>query len=294
MGDPLSHWLRAREQADVAARSDAVTRAVAAVAAPRGTVSLLDLGTGTGSNIRYLAERLGGHQRWLAVDQSDDLLSELHQRMIEWANASGHAASTDGRRSVVRGAHFECEIETQQRNLAVLGDHRLFAERHIVTASALLDLVSEPWLRALAAHCRREAAIVLFAITYNGRFTCTPPDADDEEVRSLMNRHQERDKGLGGPAVGPDALTVAEQCFRDVRYWVHREPSDWVLGAAERDVQRMLIDGWAEAAVEVEPARAAAVARWRMRRLAHLEAGRSRAVVGHDDLAAWPEPAPAA
>jgi len=29
------------------------------------------------------------------------------------------------------------------------------------------------------------------------------------------------------------------------------------------------------------------IARWRARRLAHVDAGRSRLVVGHDDLAAW-------
>ena len=188
----------------------------------------------------------------------------------------------------MRGADFECDIETQQGDLGTLDDHRIFAGRHLVTASALLDLVSKSWLRALAAHCRAEGALALFAITYNGRFACTPADAEDEEVRDLLNRHQKRDKGLGGPAAGPDAGAVAEQCFVQDGYRVRREPSDWVLGPADRDVQRLLIDGWADAATEMAPDRAPAIARWRARRLAHVDAGRSRVVVGHDDLAAWP------
>ena len=286
--EALSHWLRVREPADVAARSEALTRAIAESVVPGEPLCLLDLGTGTGSNIRYLAERLRGPQRWLGVDRSAILLAKLPERITSWAAASGYEAWTDGRRCVVRGAHFECEIETQEADVGTLDDDRIFAGRHVVTASALLDLVSKPWLLALAARCRAEGALALFAITYNGRFACSPSDAEDEAVRNLMNRHQKTDKGLGGRAAGPDAGAVAEQCFLQAGYRVRREPSDWILGPADRDVQRLLIDGWADAATEMAPDRAPAIARWRARRLAHVEAGRSRVVVGHDDLAAWP------
>ena len=284
----LAHWLRLREPADIAARSDALTRAVADGMVPGEPLSLLDLGTGTGSNIRYLAERLPGPQRWLAVDRSAALLATLPERITSWATTSGYEAWTDEGRCGVRGADVRCEIETHQGDLGTLDDPRLFAGRHIVTASALLDLVSESWLRALAARCRAENAVALFTITYNGRFECTPADAEDEAVRDLFNRHQKTDKGLGGPAAGPDAAAIAEQCFLQAGYRVRREPSDWQLGPAERDLQRLLIEGWADAATEMAPDRAADIARWRARRLAPVEAGHSHVVVGHDDLAAWP------
>jgi SAM-dependent methyltransferase len=287
--DPhLSDWLRVREPADIAARSEALTHAIADATAPGEPLRLLDLGTGTGSNIRYLAERLRRPQRWLGIDRSAALLAALPERITSWAGASGYDAWIDDRRCVVRGAHFECDIETRQGDLGALDDHRIFAGRHIVTASALLDLVSKSWLLALAAHCRVEGALALFAMTYNGQFACTPADAEDEEVRGLMNRHQTRDKGLGGAAAGPDAGAVAEQCFLQEGYRVRREPSDWVLGPADREVQRLLIDGWADAATDMALDRGPDIARWRARRLAHVEAGRSRVVVGHDDLAAWP------
>ena len=38
--------------------------------------------------------------------------------------------------------------------------------------------------------------------------------------------------------------------------------------------------------IEMAPDRAPAITLWRVRRLAHVEAGRSRLVVGHEDLAA--------
>jgi hypothetical protein len=288
MHDSLSHWLSVREPADFAARSEVLTRAVVEALPADRPVCALDLGTGTGSNIRYLAERLPRSQRWLAVDQSADLLAELPGRISSWGAARGCEARTGDGRCILRGARLDCEIEARQKDLSALDDGEIFAGRQIVTASALLDLMSEAWLRTTAARCRAENALALFAITYNGRFACTPMDAEDEEVRDLMNRHQKRDRGSGDRAAGPDAGACAERCFVDVGYRVRREPSDWTLGPADVDVQRLLIAGWAEAATEIAPDHASAIANWRVRRLAHLSAGRSRIVVGHDDLAAWP------
>ncbi|HEY5617250.1 MAG TPA: class I SAM-dependent methyltransferase [Vicinamibacterales bacterium] len=288
MNDSLSHWLRLREPADVVARSDALTRAVASAMPSGRPLRLLDLGTGTGSNIRYLSERLTGHQRWLAVDRNAALLAELPGRISSWGATRGYRTWIEAGRCIVRDAHVECDVETRETDLGTLDHREIFEGRHLVTASALLDLVSEPWLRALAARCRAEGATALFAITYNGRFACTPLEPEDETVRDLMNRHQKRDKGLGGGAAGPDAGTCAERCFVEAGYRVQREPSDWMLGPADGDVMRLVIEGWAEAATEMAPDLVTTIARWRTRRLAHVAAGRSHIVVGHDDLAAWP------
>ena len=59
------------------------------------------------------------------------------------------------------------------------------------------------------------------------------------------------------------------------------------LGRQNRTFQRMLIEGWARAAVEVAPERAGTIADWLRRRREHLEKGRSRIVVNHVDMVAW-------
>jgi hypothetical protein len=290
MDDSLAHWLRLREASDVAARSEVLTRDIAAALPPDEPLYALDLATGNGSNIRYLAERLQGHQRWLAVDQSAELLSDLLERMRAWGTARGYDVDIDTSVCVIRGPRLACHIEILQLNLGVLSDRVLFAGRHLVTASALLDLVSESWLRTLATHCRAEGAAALFTITYNGRSSCEPREPEDDLVLNLFNRHQTRDKGLGGPAAGPDAAAVAERWFADAGFHVRRTPSDWDLPPTNRDMQRMLIDGWAQAAREIAPRRGRTISAWHARRLAHVDAGHSRIVVGHDDLAAWIPP----
>ncbi len=105
-------------------------------------------------------------------------------------------------------------------------------------------------------------------------------------IRDLLNRHQKTDKGLGGSAAGPDAAACAARCFAESGYRVWTEPSDWILGSPEQTLQRRLIDGWAEAATELASDNASVIARWRAQRIGHVDAGRSRIVVGHFDVAA--------
>jgi hypothetical protein len=287
MDNSLSTWLQLREPADAAARSDGLTRTIADALAPGETVHALDLATGTGSNVRYLAPRLPAHQHWLVVDRDSALLTLMPELMSAWGAAHRYKVDAiSANECVIRGEQLQCHVETRSLDLNSLEDVDIFAGRQLVTASALLDLVSEKWLSALAARCREAGAVALFAITYNGWSSCSPAEPEDEMIRDLLNRHQKSDKGLGGSAAGPDAAGRAARCFADIGYRVRTEPSDWMLGSAERDLQRYLIDGWAKAATELGSEDASKIARWRARRIEHVEAGRSHVVVGHVDIAA--------
>jgi len=288
MSESLSGWLALREGADWAARSEMLVQRVRDVVAQTGTVSGLDLCTGTGSNLRYLMDRLPARQRWLVVDRDDALLEEVPDRLSRWAQAHGYSVRPDGRITHLHGDRFECQVETRQMNLDRL-DAEIFDGRHLVTASALLDLVSESWLRMLAGRCRTVGAAVLFTLTYDGRSSCNPAEPEDDMIRELMNRHQMTDKGLGGPAFGPQAWAVAERAFREAGYRVEGTSSDWSLKPSEQRFQRKLIEGWARAGNEIAPQHVETIADWLRRRLDHVAAGRSRIVVGHRDMAAWVE-----
>src|SRR5580765_2302390 len=73
----LADWLALREPADAAARSVSLTREVAAALGipSGGALRILDLCSGTGSNVRYLAPRLLTPQDWLLVDRDAELLA---------------------------------------------------------------------------------------------------------------------------------------------------------------------------------------------------------------------------
>ena len=266
MGDFTAEWLALREPADHRARSARLTREIARRLIGRPPLHVLDLGSGTGSNLRYLTRRLPPVQHWRMIDRDRTLLARIRTPTL-WA--------------IVASVHL------QPRDLADLeANADLFKAVSLVTGSALLDLVSAAWIDTLAQRCHASRAASLFALTYDGRIACTPADRDDEMVRDLVNRHQRTDKGFG-PALGPDAADVTQQAFTSRGFTVERDRSDWTLTGGDAELQRQLIDGWAAAAAEVQPADAAAIDAWRQRRLAHVAAARSTIVVGHEDLAAW-------
>jgi len=272
MSDSLAEWLALREHADAAARSMRLARLVAGQLRGRDPVRILDLGTGTGSNIWYLANHLGeARQQWLALDRDPFLLNRVRD------NAPRRLAGRAG----------GVTIETRETDLGRLDFTDLVADRDLVTASALLDLVSDTWLQSLAEDCRAAGAAALFAITYNGHSECSPVEPEDDRVLALFNRHQHRDKGLGGPAAGPDAVDSAVRAFTAVGYHVEREATEWRLDASDGPLQRELIEGWAYAATETDPSSADNIADWRRRRIEHVQRGHSKIVVGHDDIAAW-------
>lgn len=260
-------WLALREPADQRARAPGAT-ALDSVVRHWGTAGpgiALDLGSGTGSNRRWLAPRLPAATRWTLVDHDPALL--------ELARA---AAATE---SVTRVRALDLARQLDQLEIPRHG---------LVTAAALLDLVSADWLDALAARCHAAAAAVVFALTYDGRCTLKPMDRQDRFIVSLVNQHQRRDKGFG-PALGPLAAAAAARAFAARGYRLCRVQTDWRIDASEPALQDALLAGWAMAATEQAPAAAARIAEWLARRRGHLVRGRSWIGVGHEDLYGWPE-----
>jgi hypothetical protein len=287
MSSFTTEWLSLREPADAAARSARIIRRVAVRFAREREQKVVDLGAGTGSNFRCVEEHLGDRQSWLLLDRDATLLRESIASTAAWAELQGYTtavvqeglALTNGRRSL--------RISTRSLDLAVIDeDPALVPHGGLVTASALLDLVSESWLTRLAILCRSREATVLFRLTYDGSFSCSPSEPEDPLVRHLVNRHQQRDKGLGS-ALGPAAIEYAERCFSACGYHLERESSDWILAPQSDELQKALIEGWAEAAIELAPDREALILDWSRRRLDHVAARRSTIVVGHQDLAGW-------
>jgi hypothetical protein len=255
-------WLALREPADRRSRSVRLSRSIADTLPRDRPIHVLDLAAGTGSNARFLTPYLHSAQKWLLVDHDAALLNGPHAVLPAGA---------------VRRV---MDLSDAQHLTQVL------AGRDLVTGSALLDLVSEEWLQILTAACRDHGTAVLFALSYDGRIVCSPPEPEDGRVCDLVNQHQRTDKGFG-PALGPAAAACAARQLEAVGYEVWREPSDWVLGPDEDELQRQLIEGWADAAVAVAPMNADVIATWRTQRLAHVAEGRSRLVVGHEDVGAF-------
>jgi SAM-dependent methyltransferase len=295
-------WLQQREPFDAVAREAAAAcmRLQARLAALRPEAAqpwrVIDLACGTGANLRWLAPRLGGAQQWLVVDHDATLLRRWPAHLAAAAQASGGGLALAAQPRRARhdalhfsGAGFDAAIVRLQLDLAQRLEQLPWSSAHLVTASALLDLVSAAWLQRLVAHGAAAGVAWLFALSVDGRHRWTPRDPQDDAVGALFQAHQQRDKGFG-PALGARAAPLLMRALRDAGYRVHGQRSDWRLdgrsSAAALALLRAMVDGMAAAAAEQDPAAAAPVQAWRQRRLALAARGSLR--VGHVDLLALP------
>src|SRR5262249_54422691 len=120
MTESLSNWLALREPADAVARSERLTNEIAAALGHHHRLNILDLASGPGSNLRYLAPRLPRPQRWLVVDRDPVVLGDLRVQMSRWGAAYGYDVTTQQEGLVIRGRGLDCSIETRCRDLGNL------------------------------------------------------------------------------------------------------------------------------------------------------------------------------
>lgn len=265
-------WLQAREPADHHARSVELTVRLEQWARSamntdhHGPLRIVDMGTGRGSNVAYLVPALPSPQEWVLVDQDEGLLAE----------------------AACRTGQLNVRFETSQRRLTA-EDFKGFLPENtdVVTASALIDLVSEGWLSAFVSEAVSKQAAVLIVLSYSGGFMLAPAHEDDLLLRELVNQHQHGDKGTGA-ALGPDATAVlADKLFTE-GYEVQIADTPWRLHRDDASLATMLMAGWVAAAKNRSPKARDRLDTWFATRQQQVIAGELEITVSHQDVLGLP------
>jgi len=245
-------WLALREPADAAARAADLVEHLPAT----DSHVIHDLGCGTGSMGRWLAPRLAGPQHWV-----------LHDRDAELLRIAAVPAAT---------------VETRRNDVTRMQPDDL-AGATLITASALLDMLTADELDRLVSACAGAGCPALLTLTVVGRVELDPRDPLDDRVAAAFNDHQRR-----GGRLGPDAANAARERFGGLGAQVIARPSPWRLDSAHKDLAAEWFSGWVGAACEQQPELAAETGSYTRERLAQAKAGELVVTVGHEDLLVLP------
>ena len=253
-------WLALRAGADARARDQGLAARLGVHFAGHRGLRVLDLGAGTGANLRATAGLIDAPQHWLLADNDAALLAR--------AEPAGN-------------------ITVERRQIDLAGDlSGLFGPApdpapDLVTASAFFDLCGADWIDRLVALAAGCGAAFYTVLTYDGREEWNPPDPLDAAVLAAFHTDQRRDKGLGA-ALGPDAHSHLADRLRGHGYRVFEGSSDWQLQQPDDSALiAALAEGSAAAVAGVLGAERAN--EWLAARIAT-----QRVTIGHRDLLALP------
>ncbi len=269
-------WLALREPVDHRSRDPKLAARVVRHLSTLAEARIVDLGCGTGSNLRALAPQLGPRQSWTLVDYDARLLTAARDRLLAWADDTtdcrvGVILHKDGR---------EIAVRFRQADLVRDLDAALGETADLVTASALFDLCSTPFIERFAEAIASRRAAFYTVLTYNGVQTWQPDHPADEAMREAFIAHQRTDKGFGASA-GPDAPASLATAFRTAGYAIEEADTPWRLAPDDAGLIADLATGFAGAVEETGRIDAKTISDWH--RLA-----RTAAIVGHTDTLALP------
>lgn len=273
-------WLTLREPADARARSSRLAEAAGYWLASRtpNRAEVVDLGAGTGANLRYLVPRLAMDQTWTLLDHDASLLAQ--------ATKSTPAHQAHGAVSVIART---IDLDTCLDDLPSGG---------LVTASALLDLVTHEWIEKLVQYCHRADCAVLFALSVDGHMQLADTSIetsetkrDDAWVFNQVTTHQRSNKGMGR-ALGSKAPAVLRQVLAETGYHVYSAVTPWRLDTGDLKLALAALEEWARAAAAASPQSSYFIRAWQTHRQADLLQGRCSLEIGHQDVLGLPiEPA---
>ena len=286
-----AEWLALREPVDHRSRNQGLQADVLDYLAQikpvqAGTIRIVDLGSGTGSNLRALAPHFNAFQHWTLVDHDPVLLQAARIALLAWADdvvkpSANQTASADLAPiepiTVTKNAKV---ITVEFRCADLVNDYQaiLSEPADLITAAAFFDLVAESWLAQFCAALSKPLYTVL---TYDGIEQWSPPEPMDDDILAAFHQHQRTDKGFGA-AVGPAAPERLESLLRAQHFITACAPSPWVLDHHDRSLIAQLAQGSANAVRETGILSLDDVDRWeRLRKEA------ARCEIGHVDFFAY-------
>jgi len=262
-------WLNLREASDHKARDRHLLKTAANWLNDLKSKDkvIVDLGSGTGSTIRGLQRytTLAPSIQWRLVDNDPELLAEaVHRHSEEYSIES-----------------FLVDLSaTQKLPLESVS---------LITASALLDLVSSNFIRDLCQLIKEknEGRPLGFysALNYDGCIKWTPFHPLDAAILMNFNTDQRRDKGFG-PALGPDATDFLKTQFHSTKFQCLSAKSPWLLGSADYLLTESLINGISGVAIQTGGLTNSDIQDWKTFRIENVRTG--TCYLGHTDILVLP------
>ena len=186
-------WLFQRERIDNLSKNISLVNKINNNLNNLDRIKIIDLGTGTGSNFRYLSKKIKyQNQFWTLMDISKNSLNEAKKNII---------------------MNNKINKITLKKNDIIKNIQNInFFNYDLVTGSAFLDIMPLHWFKKFYLK-NENTKLIYFSINYDGYFKFYPQHKLDNDVLILFNKDQQSKKDNKTRAVGPDCSEIIQDYF---------------------------------------------------------------------------------
>ena len=200
-------WLYQREKIDHSSKNLKIIDKINSSLKNLKNIHILDLGTGTGSNFKFLSKKINHkNQFWTLMDISKSSLREANKQI-----------TLNNKVKKVSLKHNDIIKEIKNTN---------FNKFDIVTGSAFLDIMPYKWFKDFH-RLNQNTKIIYFSINYDGFFNFHPHHSLDTNMLNLFNKDQQSMKDGKFKAVGPDCAEIIKSFFSKT-HKTFVQNSNWV------------------------------------------------------------------
>ena len=213
-------WLFQREKIDNLSKNISIINKINRVLKNYDEIRIIDLGTGTGSNFRYLSKKIKfKNQFWTLMDLSKSSLNQAKKNIV-----------TNNKIKKIILKHDDIIKNIQQHN---------FEDYDLVTGSAFLDIMPFDWFKKFYIK-NKNTKLVYFSINYDGYIKFYPKHNLDRDILQLFNNDQKSKKNNKTRAVGPDCSNIINRCFSKT-HKCYLFKSNWI-DVKNKNFQLMFLD----------------------------------------------------
>lgn len=237
MFDP--NWLQERYPFDADARNKEREWEAIHQFAYLDHVHLVDLGTGTGSNVRYYLEQFPQNQTWHCVEEDGALKEMFWQNIKQLAKTEGYELEWNGEALKMSKSGHWVNIHFVEGNLMELDSLVDLLRTDFILANAVFDLFSEAQFSELIHIISHHSLSLFFSLNYEG-MKFFPSEEADVFYIDQYNAHMKRPQPFGH-GMGPDASQLMEKAFRTALAEVKLGESIWEIGEKDEKMLTYLL-----------------------------------------------------
>ena len=277
-------WLAQREPFDFLARSNLLVNEIKKDS--KIINNLVDLGTGTGSFLRwYICQKLTFHTGTL-IDYDRRLLNSIGLSFRKFFKDTDFVIKKLNADKYLFSGHLYQEsskILLNRKN--IFNFNTKFNQYDLISLSALADLLSKKYIKKLLSNIS-SGKYLYFSLCFNGKIKWLPTNEFDKYITRQFNNHQIQDKGFG-VALGSNSIKYIELVAKQEDYSIFKKDSSWKIDTLTNEsqlFQQKYLNIILNALKKDEITDKKVLQSWFSKRIGLIKNKRSNLNVGHNDI----------